>query len=1458
MTNPGATTAIISAGTFNLYQPTTFNVARGTSPSDLTVSGAINGFTGYGDTSGLTLTGGGIMTLTGNNTYGGSTTISAGTLVVGGAGVLGGGNYAGAISIAGSSALVINSSSNQVFSAAISNSGALLANASGNQTFSGAISGSGGLTQAGPGMLSLTVTAANSYSGSTIVSGGMLVAGVAGLGNSAGVLVSSGGTLMATGDAFGTAVPALTIQGGLVTTGATSGAGSGYHTTIPNIVFNGGGTIASGTGNAGDGYGNYNQYGGGGPGLISVTNPGATTAIISAGVFNLFQNPTFNVARGTSPSDLTVSGAINGTSDGGVSDSNGITLTGGGIMTLTGNNTYGGATTVSVGTLQILGSGVLGGGNYAAAIAVSGSGALVMNTSSNQTFSGVLSGAGNFTQAGPGTVFLTDNYSLTGTTTVSGGMLVTGDAAGLGSASVLVTSGGTLMCTGDAFKIYVPLLTIQGGLVTTGATTGGGYHTTVPNIVFNGGGTIASGAGNAGDGYGNYNQYGGGGPGLVSVTNPGATTAIISAGVFNLYQNTTFNVARGTSPSDLTVSGAINGFTGYGNSSGLALTGGGIMTLTGNNTYGGTTTISAGTLQILGSGDLGGGNYAGNISIANSGALVINTSSNQTFSGEISGPGPLVQAGPGVLTLSNPTAFGGVATVNINAGTVQLNTAANGSGYAALAGGANVAVNAGGTLVLSNTNALGFYGGAANLTVNSGGLVYATSGLNVSLWNAVGMTGGTLASAGAGDPTYGNYDINGQLNATSDASGNPAVINAAQIELQNSLGTVFNVTRGPGASDLDVSSAITNIGVFVYGLTQSGNGIMVLTGSNTYTGSTAISGGTLQILGSGVLGGGNYAGNISIAGSAALIVNTSSNQTFGGTISGAGSLTQAGPGTLTLNGAPNYSGPTTVSGGTLTASMPLPNTSCVAVANGATLDAETNNLTYNGVSYSPAFAPWYVNGTVYSGSGFGQTLGNVTLGGGTLSGNATGAGNYGNYTINGAAYSITSSGNSLINAPAGFSLQGSNALSINVVNPSDVLTISAGIFNAPLSTNPGITLSGSGTLILTGNNTYSGNTNVNAGTLAVNGSLLGSGNVQLNSGGVLTGSGSLGNLYVHVGSVLTPGYGSAGTLTAASLNLNYDGNSTLNYTLGGASPSYLSVAGALTIGSGGTTTLNVFNGSLSAGTYGLIGYGSLTNSWNSGAFTLSNTAWLPAGDGYGLVNAGNVIDLVISASGSQAINGTWNTNGSGTWSTSGNWSGGVPGSGQDTAVFGTALTSGTATVTLDGSRSLASLGFSTTGGNSYVVVASGASTLTLANTLTSTAALSNSGGNHAINAPIVLGSNLSVTATTGSALTIAGGISESSPSTSLSVSGGGEVILSGTDTYTGGTNVSAATLAITSASALSSTGVVTLSGGGQARPGQRLGDWGAVDGLGADRFGRDCVERGGFSSGDARADRKQC
>ena len=155
---------------------------------------------------------------------------------------------------------------------------------------------------------------------------------------------------------------------------------------------------------------------------------------------------------------------------------------------------------------------------------------------------------------------------------------------------------------------------------------------------------------------------------------------------------------------------------------------------------------------------------------------------------------------------------------------------------------------------------------------------------------------------------------------------------------------------------------------------------------------------------------------------------------------------------------------------------------------------------------------------------------------------------------------------------------------------------------------------------------------------------------------------------------------------------------------------------------------------------------------------------------------------------------------------SGKWQGGsIPGSAGDTAAFGTSgdtatfgacIGSARVTVTLDGSQTLAALAFSTTGGGSYTISRSGgdtASTLTLSNG-TAAVSIADSGGNHAINVPLVLESNLTVTATAGSRLTVAGSISGASPGKSVTLAGGGELILSGSDTYTGGTTISGGTL----------------------------------------------------------------
>ena len=98
---------------------------------------------------------------------------------------------------------------------------------------------------------------------------------------------------------------------------------------------------------------------------------------------------------------------------------------------------------------------------------------------------------------------------------------------------------------------------------------------------------------------------------------------------------------------------------------------------------------------------------------------------------------------------------------------------------------------------------------------------------------------------------------------------------------------------------------------------KSGNGILELDGSNTYTGSTTISSGTLQ-LGDGTSGhDGSIANTSGVSDNGALVYNLYGNQTAGYAVSGSGSLTKTGQGLLVLSGTNTYNGGTAVNGGTL-------------------------------------------------------------------------------------------------------------------------------------------------------------------------------------------------------------------------------------------------------------------------------------------------------------------------------------------------------------------------------------------------------------------------------------------------------------------------------------------------------------------------------------------------------------
>lgn len=157
---------------------------------------------------GLVKGGAGTLTLTGTNTYTGTTTISAGTLTLDGAGQLGSGAYA----------------------ENITNNAAFNYSSTAAQTLSGLLSGSGSLTNSGSGTLTLTGTDALPR---TILNGGTFA--VSGSGNLSGLVsVNAGGTLSLTG---GGSVNKATVNAD----GSVSLPDAG---TVTNLVFTSSGTMS--------------------------------------------------------------------------------------------------------------------------------------------------------------------------------------------------------------------------------------------------------------------------------------------------------------------------------------------------------------------------------------------------------------------------------------------------------------------------------------------------------------------------------------------------------------------------------------------------------------------------------------------------------------------------------------------------------------------------------------------------------------------------------------------------------------------------------------------------------------------------------------------------------------------------------------------------------------------------------------------------------------------------------------------------------------------------------------------------------------------------------------------------------------------------------------------------------------------------------------------------------------
>jgi fibronectin-binding autotransporter adhesin len=378
------------------------------------------------------------------------------------------------------------------------------------------------------------------------------------------------------------------------------------------------------------------------------------------------------------------------------------------------------------------------------------------------------------------------------------------------------------------------------------------------------------------------------------------------------------------------------------------------------------------------------------------------------------------------LTLGNSSGFTGVVG-NADRNSTAINAAIT------LSAGTGASYSIGGTLSTTSTltkAGAGLYTVNGNNTFASG--VRITEGtLSLGSSTAIGTSGSITFLGGALRFTSANRG---------DYSARYSTANSQAIKLDTNGQSVTHATALQGSGST---------------LTKLGSGTLTLSATNTYTGGTAVSAGTLKVTGR--LGSGSYAGGISNAG--ALVFEQSSNQTLSGAISGVGSLTKAGSGTLTLTSTSNaWSGGTTVDGGTLITSgaARLPANRSVAVSTGATLklggSQTLSSITGTGTVELAA-------GTLSVGSATGSFAGSLT-GGASLTKSGSGT-----WTLTGASpdYSgaVTVAAGELV-------LDNDGALNESVdltLSSGATLTIAAG---HTVSVNSfvlaGGTLSGSGTL----------------------------------------------------------------------------------------------------------------------------------------------------------------------------------------------------------------------------------------------------------------------------------------------------------------------------------------------------------------------------------------------------------